>query len=404
MLNTSHHGATTYTPIHTTPRHDGRPPRHPFGESNIVPKLPMSLTGQHLAREHVASMPQRSSYTHLRDQQSHIESQSDAKPLCLSDSDDMILPQHNTSSVTKPPLAMPAKSTVRASKMLDVNIHMVALQEQPPFAQTTLHDAYFSAEEDASASVDDFSDLDLDPSNSQRSGNRRSHENAARVVSVIFAGKPSIVELPLRPISPSSNGFNSRPPKRLRRTCTEPVLTGRCTSISSSASSPILHPHRTSSMGPRKLEKQQPQFLHIDPFAAKPELEEREVHDSAQTPKTPAGAFKRTLSLARKKSKPALNNYAAQSRDNLTLSIPTHHMKQVQKVQEEPLTQDWQAPAPKGPATYQEITKSAKRAAPNKPMFPMSPISNPSSPVKPTVTRNRLRQGFSAARRRSIKD
>ncbi|KAH6960029.1 hypothetical protein BKA56DRAFT_680278 [Ilyonectria sp. MPI-CAGE-AT-0026] len=220
---------------------------------------------------------------------------------------------------------MPANSTLRASRMLDVNIHMAAWKEQPPFTQTTPHDAYLFAGEDASASVDDFSGFDFDLSNSQRSENRRSHEDTARVVSVIFAGKPSIVDLPRRSTSPSSKGSNSRPPRRLRRSSTEPVLTGRCTSICSSASSPIIHPHRTYSMGPRKLEKQRPQFLNIDPFAAKPELE------------------------------------------------------QVQMVQEE-------------------------RATPNKSMFPMSPISNPSSPVTPTGTLNRLRQGFSAARRRSIKE
>jgi hypothetical protein len=318
--------------------------------------------------------------------------------------------------------ALPERSARRASRMLDgiLSVKLPSGDQQPPLStQSAPHAVYLSSEEDASSSADDFSDFECESSSeeSQKSSIRRgSQEDTARVVSVIFSGKPSIVDLPRRSMSPSSTSSvsdtSSRPPSRLRRTSTMPIIDHRRASICVSSSrssvistSPVSHPPRTSSMLPSsRLVKQKPLFLNIDPFAKQEEPEEE------KRPKTPTGVFKRTLSLVRKRSRPTLNtHYSSLSRDNLSNMLSPHHMEQVR---EESTPES--APAPKaapaaaprpvsrGPVTYHEIVNSAKRRAQTAPMSPISPMSEPpASPMTPNGTRHRLR--FSSARRRSIK-
>ncbi|KAF7552247.1 hypothetical protein G7046_g7474 [Stylonectria norvegica] len=315
--------------------------------------------------------------------------------------DDMNPPQNDVPDAVERVPALPVKSSLRMSRVLDTLPLKLAPEDQPPFTQTAPHDVYLSSEEDASSSADDFSDFDFDsaseePRNSVK--RRGSHEDTARIISVVFSGKPCMIDLPRRSMSPSSQGSTSRPASRLRRISTDPMLGQvRRMSMSSSSSSSILHPPRTSSMGPRKLEKQRPQFLNIDPYASKAEPEEREDHEALR-PRTPTAMFKRTLSLVRKKSRPTLNNYANQSRDNLTLSIPPQqHMEQVREVQEESSSRASMA-APRLPVTYHDIMKSAKRrtqTTPMTPLTPISPMSEPATPSTPNSTRNRLRNGFS---------
>lgn len=374
----------------------------------------MSLVDEHhAARERIASCSIPEIKT--TEPEAHIESLPDTKLPLPSDTDsdshttddDMLSSQHSidttttttTSTTMEEVPALPQKSSLRASRLLDLNIHKMVV-EQPPFTQTAPHDVYLSSEEDASSSAGDFSDFDFESGSEdaeQSMKRRESHEDTARVISVVFAGKPSLVDLPRRSMSPSSNGSSSRPPSSLRRTSTDPVLGRRLSVCSSSGSSGILHPPRTSSMGPRKLEKQRPQFLSIDPYAAKAHMEDNET---LKTPKTPTGMFKRTMSLVRKKSKPALHSAFLASRDNLSLITTTHHMEQVREMQEEPVIEEPQSA--KEPPTYQEIIKAAKRRTHTpQPMSPMSPVTVPASPATPNSTRNRLRH-FSA-RRRSIK-
>ncbi|KAJ4319679.1 hypothetical protein N0V84_006233 [Fusarium piperis] len=320
--------------------------------------------------------------------------------------------------------ALPAKSSLRASRVLDGLLKLTP-GEQPPFTtQSAPHDVYLSSEEDASSSADDFSDFEFDSGSdeSKSSSKRRdSHEDTARVVSVVYSGKPSMIHLPRRSVSPSSSSSeasssrpssrlssSSRPPSRLRRTSTLPVIDRRM-SLCTSSSGTILHPPRTSSMGSSRLEKQKPDFLSIDPFAIKSEPETKDdQNDRPKTPKTPTGMFKRTLSLVKKRSRPSLNtHHATLSRDNLSLFTPTFHMEQVR---EEPTTTDsnlqQSAPTPilnKAP-TYHEILKTAQRRTSTAPMSPMSPMSEPASPMTPNSTRSRIRQGLAAAaRRRSVR-
>jgi hypothetical protein len=199
---------------------------------------------------------------------------------------------------------------------------------------------------------------------------------------------------------------SSRPPSCLRRTSTLPVtlpVLDRRMSFCTTSSGSVLHPPRTSSMGTGRLEKQRPDFLSIDPFAAKPEPETKE--ESTERPKTPKspGVFKRTLSLVKKRSRPSLNtHFASQSKDNLSLFTPTLPMEQVQE--ESGTDADDKAPRPilqKAP-TYHEFAQRRMSSAPMSPMSPMS--SEPQSPMTPNSTRSRLRQGLAAAaRRRSVK-
>ncbi|KAI5461318.1 hypothetical protein BGZ63DRAFT_404183 [Mariannaea sp. PMI_226] len=352
-------------------------------------------------------------------------------PSLYSDTDDdQTQPKMNTMlphTTSDQAPALPEKSARRMSRMLGsiVPHKLPSTDQQPPLAkQSAPHDVYLSSEEDASSSADDFSDFEFDSSSedSEESSTRRSsQEDTARLVSVVFSGKPSIVDLPRRSISPSSSASDtsSRPPSRLRRISALSAIDRRasmCSSPSGSSvvSSPaVLHPPRTSSMLPSgRLVKQKPLFLSIDPFASKPE----EPEENEVKPRPSTGVFKRTLSLVRKRSRPSLNSYYSISRDNLANMLMPHHMEQVR---EESSPESASAPAPpasrpvsrppvasrpvsRGPVTYHDIVTSAKRRAQTMPMSPISPVSEPpTTPLTPNGTRQRLR--FSSARRLSIR-
>src|SRR6478609_7605544 len=99
--------------------------------------------------------------------------------------------------------ALPAKSSLRASRCLDgLLTHKLTPEGQAPFS--TPHDVYLSSEEDASSSADDFSDFEFDSGSDESQSTRRgSQEDTAKVVSVVFSGKPSVIDLPRRSVSPS---------------------------------------------------------------------------------------------------------------------------------------------------------------------------------------------------------
>ncbi|KAH7152286.1 hypothetical protein B0J13DRAFT_259407 [Dactylonectria estremocensis] len=286
----------------------------------------------------------------------------------------MMAPQRQSTAEQAP--ALPERSARRASRMLDGIIipQKMATEDQPPplTAQSIPHDVYLSSEEDASSSADDFSDFEFESSSddSQQSSVRRgSQEDTARVVSVVFSGKPCIVNLPRRSISPSSSETSSRPPSRLRRTSTLPIIDRRV-SISSSPSSSsvrssILHPPRTSSMLPsHRGEKQKPLFLSIDPFAAKADREDEHQNlGDVKTPKTPTGMFKRTLSLVRKRSRPSLNTYHnSLSQNNLpSFAMPSHHMEQVREEASAPESKPAPAPGPSAAEDPSPTTRLSSR-------------------------------------------
>ncbi|KAM0244966.1 hypothetical protein ACHAP5_005757 [Fusarium lateritium] len=360
-----------------------------------------------------------------RHSRSQIQSLSVEPPIYSPTADADESSRENTPTTTMIPTqrqlaaapALPAKSSLRASRCLDGLLTQKLAEGQTPFS--THHDVYLSSEEDASSSADDFSDFESDSGSdgSQSLDRRGSREDTAKMVSVVYAGKPSVIDLPRRSVSPSliseassrpssRMSTSSRPPSCLRRTSTLPVtlpVLDRRMSFCTTSSGSVLHPPRTSSMATGRLEKQRPDFLSIDPFAAKARPESRdELTERPKTPKTPTGVFKRTLSLVKKRSRPSLNTqFASQSKDNLSLFTPTLPMEQVREESSNDFSD--RAPKPilhKAP-TYHEF---AQRRMSSAPMSPMSPMSEPASPMTPNSTRSRLRQGLAAAaRRRSVK-
>ncbi|KAL6849372.1 hypothetical protein ACO1O0_008912 [Amphichorda felina] len=236
--------------------------------------------------------------------------------------------------------ALPVKSGLRTSRFLEPIDSKAGLDaEQPPLSPATApHDVYLSSEEDASSSADDFSDYDFE-SDSEVSPDspdgRRSHEDTARVVSFVFYGKPSVVQLRPRARSAGSgmerernheHGEHEPQPKPIQRTSTDPLRSSRrrISSVSSSASSSILSTFSRSSavLTPSSATAspptgKRPAFLSIDPYASRSRTEpqQRLEIDRPPTPKSGGGSggsmLRRTFSLARKRSRPALDKAAA---------------------------------------------------------------------------------------------
>ncbi|KAL2130615.1 hypothetical protein VTI74DRAFT_6161 [Chaetomium olivicolor] len=232
--------------------------------------------------------------------------------------------------------ALPPKSALRASRLLDN--HGLALGgavEAADLSQaTTPHDVYLSSEEDASSDADDFSDYEYDSSIEDPASptRRSSREDTARAVSVVFAGKPSLIDLPAtrkRPTSSSSLGTSRT--RSSTRTSIEPTPVTTATtedrpatpaSTASSHSRPKkdVTPSRKSVFLSEILVKKKPPFLSIDPYAHGshysldiPKALDSLEHENqpARTPRTPTMLLKgvtRSLSLVRKRSRPALNS------------------------------------------------------------------------------------------------
>ncbi|KAM4056213.1 hypothetical protein HRG_003133 [Hirsutella rhossiliensis] len=297
-----------------------------------------------------------------------------------------------------PAPALPAKSALRTSRLLASLAQKTATEDRPILPHAAPHQVYLSSEEDASSSADDLSDLDeLDweagESHKSASTSRSSREDTARVVTVVFHGRPSIVELPPR-ASYGGSTDGGRPATGIIRTATEPTLT-RTRSTSSSSSMAMHNPPRSSSMTPSGFQMKRRQFLTIDPFATKlPEFDEQ---DPAKTPKTPSGMLKKTLSLVKKRSRPTLNPAACRSRESLAVQTPP--MEQVGE-EPEPETPRELAPVNRGPVTYQGIMRSARRSAETS-----TATAGKTDLVSPTTTssRSRFRSGLSISRPRSVR-
>ena len=310
--------------------------------------------------------------------------------------DDMLsLPHINPSSSDIAAPALPAKSALRASRLLASLQHKTSSDERPILPHAAPHQVYLSSEEDASSSADDFSDfddLDSDSEQSQKSSaSRASHEVTARVVTVVFHGRPSIVELRRR-ASTSGSTNSQRPTMSILRTATEPTLVRTrsiSSSSSSSSSSAFHHPPRSSSMLPSGYERKRPTFLTIDPFAAR--APDHDEQDSARTPKTPTAILKRTLSLVRKRSRPTLNQPEAPPRESLS-----SHLSPMALVGEE--SEPDTPRVNKAPASYHDIMKSARRNA-----MASTSRAETTSPVSPNTHMSRFRSGLSISRPRSIR-
>jgi len=285
-----------------------------------------------------------------------------------------------------PPL--PQKNALRASRLLDnLGLKLGGSLETHEVGQTTPLDMYLSSEEDASSSADDFSDYDYDSDSDgvqSPTRSRRSHEDTARVVSVVYIGKPSIIDLSMLP---------SR-----RQSCIGTVssLTSRPSTSSTSLSS-LNRPATTSTLLPAGLAgKKRPPFLNIDPFAngstyslAVPK--ETLDGNAPKPPRTPTALLKgvtRTFSLVRKRSRPQLAAPAP---------APASPARDLHTSPDEAPLRTPRTPA--SPVTYNDILKAARKNALQQQTEP-TPASPP--PASPNTQRKSFLGGL-ASRRRSIK-
>jgi hypothetical protein len=355
---------------------------------------------------------------------------------------------------------LPPKSALRASRMLDSHgLKLGGVAEAAELVEaTTPHDVYLSSEEDASSEADDFSDYEYDSSVEDPASptRRTSHEDTARVVSVVFAGKPSIVDLPAtrkRPASSSSlstartrssTESSAKPPTTTTDAAQDRPVTPA--SINSSQQSPpraeskdATAPQRKSLLLSEILIKKKPPFLSIDPYAngstysldipraldsLEGEANSTAAAAASKTPRTPTALLKgvtRSFSLARRRSRPNLSGTSSPARDNVPavprldtscLSPATPVVgEQQQQSQGEPQQQQQQQQqtplkTPMTPITYTDILKAVKRnATVLGAASPPSDILSPTSPggAAATVTAKRGILSGLAARRRSVK-
>lgn len=289
--------------------------------------------------------------------------------------------------------ALPARSTLRASRLLDAFDMKLGHAETTTLSRATPQEVYLSSEEDASSSADEFSDYDFesDSEDSEKSSSRKSHEDTAKVISVVFVGKPSIIDLPATRRSPSPESLQG--PTRINTSATEPTLSRRL-SVSSSSTAMSTQtapsPPRSSTIA-NLPSKKRPSFLSIDPYAGKSyqdSLDENQDEPLA-TPKTPTALFKRGMSMMRKRSKPHLRDSFNASRDSLSIRSSTALTVEVdEKPAGEPV-----------PVTYNDIVKVAKKKARD------SLSTAPASPAvqSPATPNGKSRILSSFHRRRSIK-
>lgn len=298
---------------------------------------------------------------------------------------------------------LPQKSALRTSRLLDNLVGLKLTMPDPPSFTQTPHDEYMSSEEDASSTAGDFSDFEYDSSSDDvcpsPAKDRRSHEVTARVVSVIFSGKPSVVDVPQNRRSISPTSFERRQSimdlaaRSLAQEDTE--VKRRRMSVTSTSSDSVstkpsrtAHPPRSSSMQPpathNTIKKTKPAFLQIDPYAngsvysldvlQEPKEADQE-DDRPRTPKTPTKMFKgvaRTLSLMKRRSTPRMNQAFLSSSSTENVSMATSPSKR--SILGEPLCE-----APQ--EMSQEATEGASEFA-----VPPPPQRPPPQPQSAAVT------------------
>lgn len=321
--------------------------------------------------------------------------------------------QHGCQQPEEQAPVLPQKSALRASRLLDNLVGLKLTMPDPPSFTQTPHDEYMSSEEDASSTAGDFSDFEYDSSSDDvcpsPAKERRSHEVTARVVSVIFSGKPSVVDVPQnrRSISPTSFERRQSIMDLATQTLTQEdtETKRRRMSVTSTSSDSVstkpartAHPPRSSSMQPiathNTIKKTKPAFLQIDPYAngsvysldvlQEPKEVEQE-DDRPRTPKTPTKMFKgvaRTLSLMKRRSTPRMNQaFLSPSTENAPLATSPSKRSILgeplceapQEMSQEAIeeTADFAVPPPPqrppprpqsaSPVTYDEIVRVAKR-------------------------------------------
>ncbi|KAI2629109.1 hypothetical protein GGS26DRAFT_113270 [Hypomontagnella submonticulosa] len=301
---------------------------------------------------------------------------------------------------------LPEKSSLRVSRFLD-SLKRISTE---PIANP--HDTYLSSEEDASSSADDFSDYDYDSTSEESEKSpprRRSQEDTARAVSVIFVGKPCVVDL-------ASGRRSVSPIRRPRMRSSTPSI--RTSSIESRSSS---HPPRKSSLASTiEIPKESPAFLNQDPFASSSyKLESGKgsvpALGSPRLPKTPTAAFHRfqkSISLVRKRSRPNLKDAASRdsaifppmpaSTSELPLPENTSRTSEEAHLLKKPEPASATITPPQTPVTYNDIMRSARRDSNPRLLTKLPPSTLPPSP-SPISAKRGILSGLNMSRRRSIR-
>ncbi|KAI1485588.1 hypothetical protein F5X96DRAFT_320672 [Biscogniauxia mediterranea] len=326
-----------------------------------------------------------------------------------------------TKEVTIEPPTIPRRNSLRASKLLD-SLKLNSIESATQSLNTS-HDVYLSSEEEASTSAGEFSDYDFDSDSEyseEPSLRRRSQEDTARAVTVVFVGKPCLVDLsssrrPRTPVRkrPQSNIFE--------RSSTSP-------SVPSSFDTGSLESHRPRQSSltsiSTDLSKEAPSFLSQDPFPTSNYKLDSQNKDSIPSgPRTPRSStalhrFQKSISLARKRSRSNLKAtassdnlaqvaVAAAAAKNLRLSLNTSPPAAAAATEELEPPMKSEAPpsatttiAPQSPRTYNEILRAARKNA----QPPPSPSSQAMSPMSPaTAKKGGILSGLNINRRRSVR-
>ncbi|KAI1435985.1 hypothetical protein GGR50DRAFT_261796 [Xylaria sp. CBS 124048] len=314
-----------------------------------------------------------------------------------------------TKGVIVEPPAIPKRNTLRASHFLD-SLRLNSIKSATK-SLTAPHTVYLSSEEDASSSSGEFSDNDYESSTEetpQLPPRRKSKEVTARAVSVMFVGKPSIVELATarRPMSPVR-----RPQSEL---ITRPASSRAGMDATRNHSAAV----RKTYLAPISDLKESPSFLSQDPFSSSPYTRRQStmpaletnlmshLNSQEQSPSTPTSTFQRlqkTINLARKRSRPNLKVIAEKSASTSSLHLPTFNLSQESQASSR---LEFSSPSSmRSHATYNDMLRASPRSstAPS-PITPLTPAHEQvSSPIAPTTTKRGLLSGLNMSRRRSMK-
>lgn len=320
-----------------------------------------------------------------------------------------------TKEVMIEPPAIPKRSTLRTSRLLD-SLKLNSIETATKSLNTT-QNVYLSSEEDASSEADEYSDNEYESSSEEgeeSADRRKSQEVTARVVSVIFVGKPCVVEL-------ASGRRSVSPVKR-----PQSELFGRSVSSSSFGTNSLrdrvdYSQRKFSSASSTDLPTQAPSFLSQDPFSSSPYTRRETIltvqtttsESYPRTPNTPTRAFQRisrTISLATKRSRPSLK--AAIDNNPSSSSLNLSNLDILQESPEPMGRTGMDSPAPlQSPVTYNEIIKVARRnssaASGIASIVAQSslavPRSQPASPITPATARRSILSGLNINRRRSMR-
>ncbi|KAI1135710.1 hypothetical protein F5Y05DRAFT_394234 [Hypoxylon sp. FL0543] len=294
---------------------------------------------------------------------------------------------------------LPEKSALRASRFLD-NLKRNSIGSMI----SDLPDVYLSSEEDASSSADDFSDYDTSSDESESSPVRRkSREESARAVSVIFVGRPCVVDL--------ASGRRSVSPIRRPRTIS--LSTSIQTDLFEDR--PSLPPRKSSLVSAADLPKESPSFLNQDPFAANNYKLEQGATPAGASPRVKSAAFHRfqkSLSLVRKRSRPNLkdaasrDSFASSSVSNSTTDISlspnaSHTSEDEPKQTRAHRLSSATTTPPQTPVTYNDIITSSRRNSLPRVLTKQPP--QPSMSPSPVSGKKGLLSGLNINRRRSIR-